>query len=128
MPPFDLATLINWIASEFVTACFATLVAWVTYRYQRKRDDIKWERRITELERQAAEKKSARTREEIVRNSDDPAEAIHKQEQARNLILASRLSGPAVGVLRGRRAAKKKAHIHIVAKRKHIRKKRVVKK
>ena len=52
MTSIDTPTLVNWIVSGFIGLCFGIISAWVTYRYERKRDDIAWEREKERLQQQ----------------------------------------------------------------------------
>jgi hypothetical protein len=40
----DWSTFVNWIITGLLGIVFGTGSAWVTYRYNRKRDDTQWER------------------------------------------------------------------------------------
>ena len=48
----DVPTLVKLIVSGFIGLAFGIISAWVTYRYERKRDDIAWEREKEKLQRQ----------------------------------------------------------------------------
>ncbi len=52
MPSLDISTLVNWMVSGFIGLIFGLVTAWVTHRYQRKRDDIAWEREKEKLQEQ----------------------------------------------------------------------------
>jgi hypothetical protein len=45
----DPSSVLNLILSAFIAFAFGTLSAWVTYRYQRNRDDRQWEREKEKL-------------------------------------------------------------------------------
>jgi hypothetical protein len=94
----DVPTLMNWVISGCIGFFFGVALAWVRFRYERKRDDINWERekaklqqqfeqdkgllalqfqqRINELERTSIEQKNLALREELVRGLDNPEEAL----------------------------------------------------
>ncbi|MEM4234688.1 MAG: hypothetical protein QXU75_06040 [Candidatus Methanomethylicaceae archaeon] len=110
MPLLDIGTLVNWLVSGFIGLIFGIGSAWVTYRYQRRRDDIAWERekeklreqfehdkrmleqqfqqRIKELEYQLSQQQSLRLREEILKGVDNPAKAIEELQRAEQMIYA----------------------------------------
>jgi len=65
MTSIDIATLVNLIASGFIGFCFGAISTWLKYRYDRKRDDIAWER-----------EKKKQLREELTRGLDNPKEVL----------------------------------------------------
>ncbi len=94
MLPFDPGTLVNWIVSGFISACFAVLVTSMTYRYQRKRDDIKWERRLADLEKRSADKAKVMIRKSLIKDSDQTARAIKEMKLAQDMIRGRPMTFP----------------------------------
>ena len=108
MSNFDLPTLINWLASGFIGFVFGIAGTWVTYRYERRRDDIAWKRekeklekqfeqdrllleiqlqqKLKEAEQQAAEKRNDEVRKELLKGVDNPAKAMQELKQSRAII------------------------------------------
>lgn len=52
MPPIDWGTLINWVVTGLIGLIFGVIGGYVTYRFDRKRDDLLWERERAKLEQQ----------------------------------------------------------------------------
>ncbi len=50
MPPIDWALLINWLVTGFIGLFFGVIGGYLTYRLERKRDDIRWAREKEQLE------------------------------------------------------------------------------
>jgi len=46
----DWSIFANWVVTGFLGVIFGAASAWVTYRYQRKQDDIKWTREVKQRE------------------------------------------------------------------------------
>ena len=63
----DPSSVLNLILSAFVAFAFGTLSAWITYRYQRKRDDRLWEHEKEKL-REEINQDLRKHREIIVRS------------------------------------------------------------
>jgi len=59
MPTIDIPTLVNWLATGFIGLFFGIIGAWVAYRYERKRDDIAWEREKEKLRQQFEHEKES---------------------------------------------------------------------
>ncbi len=103
MATIDFPTIINWIGSGFIGLIFGVVGAWVAYRYERKRDDISWERekeklqqqfthdrdilelqfqqRIIELEKQLSEQQRSQIREDLTKGLDKPEETINNLQR-----------------------------------------------
>jgi hypothetical protein len=52
MTNFDIPTLVNWIVSGLIAFAFGALSSWLTYRNERRRDDVAWEREKEKMQRQ----------------------------------------------------------------------------
>ncbi len=52
MPPIDWGLLVNWIVSGLVGLTFGIIGGYATYRFQRIRDDIQWDREKAKLEQE----------------------------------------------------------------------------
>lgn len=61
----DWTTLVNWIISGVIGFSFGALGAMVKYRFDRKRDDLAWERRLEELRQQWEYERKENERREI---------------------------------------------------------------
>ncbi|RME60109.1 hypothetical protein D6779_02780 [Candidatus Parcubacteria bacterium] len=77
MTTIDWQTLINWLVSGFVGFIFGIGSSWVTYRYERKRDDIAWEREKEKLKQQFQHEK-----EVLEAEFSQKLVAIKEQERA----------------------------------------------
>ena len=108
MPSIDISILINWIASGIIGLIFGIIGSWVAHRYDRKRDDISWERekeklqqqfkhdiellelqsqqRISELEKQLSEQQNLKIRDELTRGLDKPEETINNLKHVESQI------------------------------------------
>jgi len=108
MTNFDLPTLINWLASGFIGFVFGIAGTWVTYRYERNRDDITWKRekeklemqfeldkilleiqfqqKLKEAEQQASQKRSDDIRAELLKGVDNPEKALQAFKDLRAII------------------------------------------
>jgi hypothetical protein len=104
----DIPTSINLIASSFIGFLFGIASIWITYRYQRKRDNIEWEReklkiekqfeqekvllekqfeqRLEEKEQQLAEQHNLRLREQLLEGLDNPDRTIRDLQQSQRTI------------------------------------------
>jgi hypothetical protein len=100
MITIDIASLFNWIVMGLIGVFFGTISAWIAYRYERRRDDIVWERekiklhqqyeqekellalqnqqKVKELEEQIARQNSSEVRQELLRGLDNPDETVRK--------------------------------------------------
>lgn len=98
MPPIDWTILINWIVTGFIGLVFGIIGGYATYRYDRKRDELQWEREIAklaqqwkheqeqmeivwqqklqELEIQFIREEQSRLRGELLRGIDNPSREI----------------------------------------------------
>jgi hypothetical protein len=114
MTNFDLPILINWLASGFIGFIFGIAGTWVTYRYERMRDDIAWKRekeklerqfeqdkllleiqfqqKLKEIEQQLSQKQSTEIRQELLRGVDNPGKALQELRDS-NIIINGSLSG-----------------------------------
>jgi hypothetical protein len=63
----DPSSVLNLILSAFIAFAFGTLSAWITYRYQRKRDDSLWEHEKEKL-RDEINQDLRKQREMVVRS------------------------------------------------------------
>ncbi len=109
MLTIDTTILVNWIVSGFVGLIFGIISAWITYRYERKRDDAAWERekeklqqqfnhdiyllemqhqqRIKEFETQLIEQKRESINKELLKGIDNPGREIEKLSTLTNLLI-----------------------------------------
>lgn len=108
MPLIDSRTLASWIVSGLIGVIFGAISAWVTFRLERRRDDIQWEREKSKLQAQhkhekmllelqfasglkriqdnlAALKKEA-VRADLLKGVDDPAQLIRELQRMDTLI------------------------------------------
>jgi len=53
----DMQLISNWIISGLIGLLFGIISAWVTHRYERKRDDISWEHEKVKLGQQFQQEK-----------------------------------------------------------------------
>ena|SRR5215213_8351264 len=106
---FDFSMFINTIFVAMVGSFFGSIVgAWVTHHYQRKRDDIAWERekeklkqqfqhegeilekqfqnRMSELEIQLQQRVEAQFREAITKGVDTPEKTIAALTNLQNIV------------------------------------------
>lgn len=105
MGQIDWAILINWIVSGFIGLVFGILGGWVTYRRDRIRDDIAWQRekqqfqedwqrqkelleiqfdqRLKELELQFSREENERLRNTLLKGVDNPIATIGNLQRAR---------------------------------------------
>jgi len=108
MGQIDWILSMNWIISGFIGLLFGIIGGWATYRFDRKRDDIAWERekqriqdewqhqrellevqfnqKLAELETQLRREENERLRSTLLRGVDNPAEAIDRAMRARTLL------------------------------------------
>ena len=81
----DWSMLVNWIITGLLGVVFGTSSAWVAYRYNRKRDDIKWERDRTRREedwqREQEKLRQQWTHEQQLREEQWKQEKQKQQEQ-----------------------------------------------
>lgn len=109
----DISVLINWIVSGFIGTVFGIFSAWVAYRYERRRDDILWERekeklqqqfehdrqlleaefqqRLQELERQLRHQEGVRLQERLTEGIDNAAQTIENLQRAQERIRGVRI-------------------------------------
>ena len=107
MPSIDISVLINWIISGFIGLFFGIISAWFTHRYEKKRDDIAWERekeklkqqfdhevkmleaqhqqKMIDFERQLREQRHENIRKELLRGVDDAENEIKKISSLTNI-------------------------------------------
>ncbi len=113
MGQMDWILLTNWIISGFIGLVFGVIGGWVTYRGNRHRDDIAWQRekqkfqenwqhqkelleiqfeqRLKELELQLKREENERLRSTLLKGVDNPTETIVTLQRARvSLQLESR--------------------------------------
>ncbi len=77
MPFVDLTSLLDYIVSGVVGLLFGGIIGgFITYRFDRKRDDLRWERDKQQLEKQWKHEKELRLKE---------LETQYKEEKANNL-------------------------------------------
>ena len=62
----DWAMLFNWIIGGFIGAIFGAVAAGIKYRFDRKRDNIEWERKL-KLSEMESEREYRLIREEVER-------------------------------------------------------------
>ena len=109
MPPIDWALLINWLVTGFIGLLFGVIGGYVTYRQERKRDDIKWARekeqlelswkhdkeqmelswqqKLQELEIQFIRDDQNKLRQELLRGIDNPRATIEQYIENQAVIL-----------------------------------------
>lgn len=105
MGQIDWVVSMNWVISGLIGLIFGIIGGWATYRFDRKRDDIAWERdkqriqdewqhqkkllesqfeqRLVELEAELKREESERLRSTLLRGVDDPAAAINRAMRAK---------------------------------------------
>lgn len=105
MGQVDWALLTNWIISGLIGLLFGLIGGWVTYRFDRNRDDIAWQRekqkiqddwrhqkellevqfgqRLKELELQLKREENERLREALLKGVDNPIETIDTLTRAK---------------------------------------------
>jgi hypothetical protein len=98
MMQIDWPTLTNWVVAGLIGAVFGACGAWVTYRLERRRDNIAWERdrkkqldsfaheskllekgfqqRLTEIEMQFRREDVMKTRQDLLKGIENPLEAV----------------------------------------------------
>jgi hypothetical protein len=108
MTNFDLPTLINWLASGFIGFIFGIAGTWITYRYERIRDDIAWKRekeklekqfeqdklllelqfeqKLKEADHQFTQKRSIEIRQELMQGMDNPGKALQNLQRSKSII------------------------------------------
>ena len=108
MPTIDWALLINWIVSGFIGFVFGMISAWISYRYERKRDDIAWQRereklqeqhrhdlellekqfqqKMIELEQQLARERTSQLRNRLTQGIDNAQETIENLQRSRSYV------------------------------------------
>ena len=83
----DLVLLLNWIISGFIGLLFGILGGYATYRFEKKRDDLRWERKKLQMEMMWQQKlkeleivflkdERDRLRDELTRGVDNPIATI----------------------------------------------------
>jgi hypothetical protein len=122
MTSIDVPTLINWITTGFIGLFFGVISAWVVYRYERKRDDITWERekdklrqqfehekellasefqlKLEEMNQQALREQGPQIRSELLRGIERPAEAIANIERTHKELEPQRAERRIRGLIR----------------------------
>ncbi len=105
MGQIDWVLSMNWVVSGLIGLVFGIIGGWATYRFDRKRDDLAWERdkqriqdewqhqkrlleaqfeqRLEELEAQLEREESERLRNTLLRGVDNPDEAIARALRAK---------------------------------------------
>ena len=108
MPTFDIVILINWVGSGLIGFLFGVATTWVTFRFERKRDDIAWKRekeklyiqflhdkellilefeqKTKELEEQLQQQQIEHIRKDILKGVDNPIQAIRDLENMRERL------------------------------------------
>ena len=82
----DWLTITNWIVSGFIGLAFGLIGSWVSYRYDRKRDNIAWEREKEKINEQWKHEISIMERQFQERLAE-----IEKED--RNKVVADMLRG-----------------------------------
>jgi hypothetical protein len=77
------ATLINWIVTGLLGVIFGAASAWVAYRYQRKRDDIKWKREKEQRQEELQQYKEKRLEEWQQAQKTMQIQWEHEQQELR---------------------------------------------
>jgi len=106
---FDIPFIINTIFVAAVGSFFGSIVGvWVSHHYQKKRDDITWERdkdklkaqfahdmelaqvqfqyKLNELEQQFRQQQSIQLRNEIMRDVNNPEAVIQAIEKVQHIV------------------------------------------
>ena len=100
----DIQSISNWIISGFIGLIFGIISAWLTHRYEKKRDEVAWEhekeklnqqfkqekelvaiqfrQHIIELERQLSEQKSIAIRSSLTKGLENPEKEIQTIERS----------------------------------------------
>lgn len=122
MTSLDIPFIINTIFVAIVGSFFGGIVgAWVTHVYQRKRDDIAWERekeklkksfeherdmlelqfqqRLDELQKQLSQQQSAQLRNDILKGVDNPQRAINAIRTLEGLPIYESISAGPTGTI-----------------------------
>jgi hypothetical protein len=101
MPAIEIPTLINWIIAGLIGLVFGTASAFFTYRFERRRDDLKWQRELEKLriefELQALQQQKEHEQEqiaetgkrinaELTRGLDDPEKAVRSLSVLYSLV------------------------------------------
>jgi WXG100 family type VII secretion target len=108
VPTIDWALLINWIVSGFIGFVFGMISAWISYRFERKRDDIAWQRereklqeqhrhdlellekqfqqKIIELQEQLAREQTSQLRNRLLQGIDNAQETIETLQRSRSYV------------------------------------------
>jgi hypothetical protein len=108
MPVFDIPTFFNWVGSNLIGFLFGVAATWITFRFERKRDDIAWKRekeklyiqflhekeiliaefeqKTKELEEQLRQRQSERIQNNILKGVDDPIKAIKDLENLKDRL------------------------------------------
>jgi len=108
MSTIDWPLLINWIVSGLIGLVFGVISAWIAYRYERKRDDIAWQRekeklqqqhrhdqelleiqfeqKIKELEQQLTREQTSQLRERLIQGIDNPQKTIETLQHSQVYI------------------------------------------
>lgn len=107
MPTVDWGLLVNWIITGAVGLVFGVIGGYATYRFDRKRDDLRWQReklnlkdqweydkeqleiawkqKLQELEIQHQREQQTTLRKELTRGLDSPSRAIKAMSEANSL-------------------------------------------
>jgi len=105
---FDAQSITNWIISGLIGLVFGIISAWVTHRYERKRDDISWQhekekltqqfkqekelveiqfqQRLLELEKTISIQTSKEIRMSLTKGLENPEKEIKNLDRARSEI------------------------------------------
>ena len=112
MPVLDLPNLINWIVAGLIGFVFGAVSALLTYRLERRRDDLKWQRELEKLrlefalqslqrrkeyEQEKIEESSERIKAELTQGLDDPEKAL-RAVGALHAIVGDRFKGVTVSL------------------------------
>ncbi len=123
----DWALLINWVTSGFIGLVFGIIGGWVTYRRDRRRDDIAWqkekqkfqedwehqkelleiqfEQRLKEHELQITREENERLRNTLLQGVNNPLETIDTLQRTRarlqmeHLVLRAEMFVPESGII-----------------------------
>lgn len=108
MSAIDVPTLINWIVAGFIGVVFGFSSAYFTYRLERRRDDLKWQRELEKLrmefelkarqwqkehDKERTEGLSDRINSELTQGLDDPEKAIQSLRALDSLTRSPSHSG-----------------------------------
>jgi hypothetical protein len=75
----DWATLVNWIISGLVGFIFGVIGTTLQHRLDRKRDDLAWQRKLEELQRQWEHENEVRLKELLRQQEEKASERIRAE-------------------------------------------------